>query len=57
MNEKETIMNLLNWLYKKDYLNTTTLEYDYDEHSFIDVKALYPEDIYEEYIDSLETEK
>ena len=54
MDEKETIMKLLAWLYKKDYLNTTSLEYDYDEHSYIDFVALAPEEVYEEYMDWLE---
>lgn len=54
--EKETILNLLAWLSERHYLNETSLEYDYDENSYIDVISLSPEDIYKEYIDWLEIE-
>lgn len=51
------IYEFAKWLEEKDYLNKTEIDYDWDEHSYLDIVSMAKEEILEEYMDWLATEK
>lgn len=54
---EDVIYEFAKWLEEKDYLNKTEIDYDWDEHSYLDIVSMTKEEILEEYMDWLATEK